>query len=68
VIWPYVDLYVTDHTVDLGEDGEQALRTLERTAAAAGALPKGTPPLRVLGSQTPLVEPRRRIASSETSV
>jgi 1,4-dihydroxy-6-naphthoate synthase len=49
VIWPYVRLYVTDHTVDLGDDGERALRTLDRTAAAAGAVPAGTPPLRVLG-------------------
>ena len=49
VIWPYVRLYVTDHTVDLGDDGERALRTLDRTAAAAGAVPAGTPALRVLG-------------------
>ena len=68
VIWPYVDLYVTDHTVDLGDDGAAALKTLERTAVAAGALPEGTPPLRVLGRNTPLPEPRERIASSETSV
>jgi 1,4-dihydroxy-6-naphthoate synthase len=68
VIWPYVDLYVTDHTADLGEDGEGALRTLEGAAEAAGALPHGTPRLRVLGSRISLPEPRRRIASSETSV
>ena len=68
VIWPYVDLYVTDHTVDLGEDGEEALRTLEGAAAAAGALPQGTPRLRVLGNRIPLPEPRKRIARSETSV
>jgi 1,4-dihydroxy-6-naphthoate synthase len=68
VIWPYVDLYVTDHTVDLGSDGEAALLTLERTAAEAGALPDGTPPLRVLGNQTPPPEPRSRVAGSETSV
>jgi 1,4-dihydroxy-6-naphthoate synthase len=68
VIWPYVDLYVTDHTVDLGDDGAAALKTLERTAVAAGALPEGTPPLRVLGRNTPLLNPRERIASSETSV
>ena len=55
VIWPYVDLYVTDHTVDLGDDGAAALETLERTAAAAGALPEGTPPLRILGRNTPLL-------------
>jgi hypothetical protein len=50
VIWPYVELYVTEHTVDLGDDGIRALETLERTAAAAGALPDGTAPLRVLGA------------------
>jgi 1,4-dihydroxy-6-naphthoate synthase len=50
VIWPYVELYVTEHTVDLGDDGIRALETLERTAAAAWALPAGTAPLRVLGS------------------
>ena len=49
VIWPYVELYVTEHTVDLGDDGIRALETLERTAAAAGALPAGTAPLRVVG-------------------
>jgi 1,4-dihydroxy-6-naphthoate synthase len=68
VIWPYVDLYVTDHTVDMGGDGAGALKTLERTAVAAGALPEGTPPLRVLGRNTSLLKPRKRIASSKTSV
>ena len=33
VIWPYVELYVNEHTVDLGDDGMRALETLERTAA-----------------------------------
>ena len=68
VIWPYVDLYVTGHTVDLGDDGEAALGTLERTAAAAGALPEGTPPLRVLGPGTSPAQPRSRVAGTETSV
>jgi 1,4-dihydroxy-6-naphthoate synthase len=68
VIWPYVDLYVTDHTVDLGGDGAAALATLERTAAAAGALPEGTPPLRVLGSESSPAQPRSRVAGAETSV
>jgi 1,4-dihydroxy-6-naphthoate synthase len=57
VIWPYVELYVTEHTVDLGDDGICALATLERTAAAAGALPDETAPLRVLGSPTGPVVP-----------
>jgi 1,4-dihydroxy-6-naphthoate synthase len=69
VIWPYVDLYVTDHTVDLGDEGCQALETLERTAARAGALPDGTPPLRVLGDRPDaLTDSQRRIAGSETSI
>lgn len=64
VIWPYVRLYVTDHTVDLGDDGERALRTLDRTAAAAGAVPAGTPRLRVLGQPVRVPEPSRRIAGA----
>jgi 1,4-dihydroxy-6-naphthoate synthase len=48
VIWPYVELYVTDHTVELGEDGVRALRMLEQTGRAAGALPDELPQLRVL--------------------
>jgi predicted solute-binding protein len=43
-----VDLYVTDHTVDLGEDGRRALDTLERTARAAGVV-DGRTPLRIFG-------------------
>jgi 1,4-dihydroxy-6-naphthoate synthase len=68
VIWPYVKLYVNDHTVDLGDDGVRALETLERTARAADALPDGTPKLRILGGEIPPTEPRSRVAPSETSV
>ncbi len=57
VIWPYVDLYVTDHTVDLGADGERALDTLERTATAAAAIPPGAPKLRVLGERIAVTQP-----------
>ncbi len=57
VIWPYVRLYVTEHTVDLGDDGERALRTLDRTAAAAGAVPPGTPQLRILGGAIAVPRP-----------
>jgi len=57
VIWPYVRLYVTGHTVDLGDDGERALRTLDRAAAAAGAVPEGTPPLQILGMPIALAQP-----------
>ena len=49
VIWPYVELYVTDHTVDLGDDGERALATLESTARTAGVLADTPAPLRILG-------------------
>jgi 1,4-dihydroxy-6-naphthoate synthase len=38
VIWPYVDLYVNDHTIDMGDDGRRALETLEERAQAAGLL------------------------------
>jgi 1,4-dihydroxy-6-naphthoate synthase len=68
VIWPYVDLYVTGHTVDLGADGEAALQTLERTAVQAGALPAGTPPLRVLGSPVPSGTAGAAIAAPKTSI
>jgi 1,4-dihydroxy-6-naphthoate synthase len=68
VIWPYVKLYVNDHTVDLGDDGIRALETLERTAGAAGALPDDTPKLQILGDPFPSTEPRSHIAASETSV
>ena len=45
VIWPYVELYVNGHTVDLGADGERALRVLERTGREGGVLPDGLPEL-----------------------
>ena len=41
-------LYVTEHTVDLGEEGARALQVLEQTGREAGALPDGLPRLRVL--------------------
>jgi 1,4-dihydroxy-6-naphthoate synthase len=49
VIWPYVELYVTDHTVDLGNDGAAALKVLEQTARRAGVLPNDLPPLNIVG-------------------
>src|SRR4051812_44135851 len=49
VIWPYVELYVNEHTVDLGADGARALEVLERTARTAGVVPAGTAPLRIVG-------------------
>jgi len=49
VIWPYVALYVNDHTVALGEEGARALRVLEQTARTAGVVPDGLPPIRIVG-------------------
>jgi 1,4-dihydroxy-6-naphthoate synthase len=48
VIWPYVELYVTDHTSDLGDDGECALGALRELGESAGIAPPGVP-LRLLG-------------------
>jgi 1,4-dihydroxy-6-naphthoate synthase len=47
VIWPYVELYVNAHTVDLGPEGARALAVLERTARSAGVLPAGLPAIRI---------------------
>ena len=49
VIWPYVALYVNDHTVSLGDEGARALEVLEETARAAGIVPDGLPPIRIVG-------------------
>lgn len=48
VIWAHVDLYVNDATLDFGADGETALAEMSRLATAAGLIPTGRPPLRVL--------------------
>jgi 1,4-dihydroxy-6-naphthoate synthase len=47
VIWPYVALYVTEHTVDLGPEGARALEVLEQTGRESAALPAGLPRLRI---------------------
>ncbi|HEY0386968.1 MAG TPA: 1,4-dihydroxy-6-naphthoate synthase [Gaiellales bacterium] len=49
VIWPYVELYVNDHTVDLGPDGARALDVLVRTARAAGIVAPAAVPLEIVG-------------------
>jgi 1,4-dihydroxy-6-naphthoate synthase len=49
VIWPYVELYVNEHTVDLGADGVRALDVLERTARAGGVTGSASSGLRILG-------------------
>ena len=33
VIWPYVELYVNDHTVDLGAEGRRSMEVLEQHGA-----------------------------------
>jgi 1,4-dihydroxy-6-naphthoate synthase len=48
VIWPYVELYVNDHTVDFGADGLRAIATLERTGEAAGVIDRNLTPVRIL--------------------
>jgi 1,4-dihydroxy-6-naphthoate synthase len=48
VIWPYVELYVNGHTLDLGAEGARALTVLERTARAAGVIPAGLSQLRIV--------------------
>jgi predicted solute-binding protein len=49
VIWPYVELYVNAHTASLGSDGARAISVMEQTARAAGVIPEGLPPLRIVG-------------------
>ncbi len=49
VIWPYVELYVNDHTFDLGAEGERSLRTLERAGIDAGVIPAERPLLQIVG-------------------
>ena len=49
VIAPYLELYVNEHTVDLGEVGKNALLALEAKARATGAIAKDAPPLVILG-------------------
>ena len=48
VIWPYVELYVNEHTVDFGPEGVRAIETLERTGAAAGVIDPDLTPVRIL--------------------
>ena len=48
MIWPYVELYVNDHTVDFGAEGVRAIETLERTGEAAGVIDPDLTPVRIL--------------------
>ena len=49
VIEAHVDLYVNEHTVELGPSGVAALGHLERRARAAGLTPESAAALEVLG-------------------
>jgi 1,4-dihydroxy-6-naphthoate synthase len=42
VIWRHVELYVNDHTFDLGEAGRRCLEALQTRALAAGLCPPGS--------------------------
>jgi 1,4-dihydroxy-6-naphthoate synthase len=39
----HIELYVNDHSIDLGVDGERAVVELNRRAAEAGLIPAGAP-------------------------
>jgi 1,4-dihydroxy-6-naphthoate synthase len=49
VIWAHVELYVNEHTLNLGAVGERALAKLDERARAAGVVPTDAAPLRILG-------------------
>jgi 1,4-dihydroxy-6-naphthoate synthase len=48
-IWPHVDLYVNEFSLDLGEVGVDALRQLDRLSRECGVVPSSDPTLRILG-------------------
>ncbi len=48
-IWPHVDLYVNDFSIDLGKVGVDALQQLDALAREAGVVPQNAPPVRILG-------------------
>lgn len=47
-IWPHVDLYVNDFSIDLGDEGVQALQQLDRMSRQCGLVPNDAPPLTIL--------------------
>lgn len=47
-IWPHVDLYVNDSSIDLGEEGVKALRQLDRLSRECGLVDEDAPALRIL--------------------
>jgi 1,4-dihydroxy-6-naphthoate synthase len=42
VMYKHIDLYVNEHSVDLGEEGRRAVRLLFQKAAEAGVIPPMT--------------------------
>ena len=49
VIWNHVELYVNQHTLDLGETGKSALSEMQALATVAGIVAPGAKPLVYLG-------------------
>jgi len=49
VIWSHVDLYVNEHTLDIGEVGSRAILEMDRLARAAGLTSESHQPLSLLG-------------------
>jgi 1,4-dihydroxy-6-naphthoate synthase len=48
VLWAHVDLYVGEHTLELGDEGRRALDTLSELARQRGLLPRTASRLEVL--------------------
>jgi len=56
VIRPYLDLYVNEHTLDLGNEGEAAIRRLELEAGGAGILQQAVQEALYIAARVPGVE------------
>ena len=52
VMQAHIDLYVNDFSLDVGEEGERAVRELHRRAVAAGAVEASALPLFVSGPES----------------
>ena len=48
VLWAHVDLYVNEHTLELGAEGRRALDTLSERARERGLVPPAAPRLEIL--------------------
>jgi len=51
VIWQHVDLYVNQHTIELGDIGRRALAELQRRCRDRGLIRAGAPMLEVLAAR-----------------